>query len=209
MKVSVHTLSMIMGEAELRQALTQLAERLRFAGAPRIGILIGGGAALILLGLRRTPTTTQDIDIVAIIDHSGERPRYHRAEPFPPYLEAAIAQTTFDLGLPPGWINAGPTSLVDFGLPPGCLERAVRTEFGENLTVYFASRLDQIYFKLYAAADQGGGRHLADLLALAPTADELLQAANWSRTHDPSEGYRAVLKRLLSEMGQVDVAGRL
>lgn len=103
----------------------------------------------------------------------------------------------------------GPTSLVDFGLPAGCLDRSVPVEFGEKLTVHFVSRLDQIHFKLYAAADQGGGRHLVDLLTLEPTPDELLKAAKWSTSHDPSEGYRMVLRRLLSDMGQADVANQL
>ena len=72
---------------------------------------------------------------------------------------------------------------------------------GEALTVLFASRIDQIHFKLYAAVDQGAGRHLADLQALEPTEAELLQAARWSRTHDPSEGYRSVLLEVLTHLG--------
>ncbi|HSZ15354.1 MAG TPA: hypothetical protein VK790_15070 [Solirubrobacteraceae bacterium] len=55
--------------------------------------------------------------------------------------------------------------------------------------------------KLYAAVDQGGGKHLADLEALAPTHQELLDAACWSRTHDPSDGYRSVLASVLAHFG--------
>lgn len=71
------------------------------------------------------------------------------------------------------------------------------------LTVLFASRIDQIHFKLYAAVDHGAGRHLADLQALAPSEAELLRAARWSRTHDPSEGYRSVLLEILAHLGVV------
>lgn len=83
-------------------------------------------------------------------------------------------------------------------------ERAHRRTYGYGLEVLFASRLDQVHFKLYATADQGAGKHLADLQALEPTADELLAAARWSRTHDPSVGYRDVLVRVLAHFG-IDV----
>jgi hypothetical protein len=71
------------------------------------------------------------------------------------------------------------------------------------------SRYDQIYFKLYAAVDQGAGKHFDDLLTLDPTADELEKAALWSMTHDVSEGYRQIIKKLLIYMGHKDVAERL
>jgi hypothetical protein len=87
------------------------------------------------------------------------------------------------------WLNAGPASLLDLGLPEGFLQRAQRRSYGEALTVLFASRTDQIHFKLYAAVDQGAGWHFADLQALEPTEPEL-QAARWSRTHDPSVSQR-------------------
>lgn len=83
--------------------------------------------------------------------------------------------------------------MLDLGLPEGFLQRAQHRRYGEALTVLFASRTDQIHLKLYAAVDQGAGWHLADLKALKPTEPELLQAARWSRIHDPSEGYRSVL----------------
>jgi hypothetical protein len=55
---------------------------------------------------------------------------------------------------------------------------------------------------LNAAADQGmRSKHAADLRALQPTREELLAAARWSTTHDPSEGYRQELLGLLSGLG--------
>jgi hypothetical protein len=54
--------------------------------------------------------------------------------------------------------------------------------------VHFASRFDQIHFKLYAAVDQGAGRHEADLRALGPTTDQLLTVARWTRLQDRPRG---------------------
>ena len=64
---------------------------------------------------------------------------------------------------------------------------------------------DQIHFKLYAAVDQGPGKHEADLCALAPTEAELVAAARWSRLQDPSEGYAGVLRGALKSFGVTDV----
>ncbi|MDQ3630530.1 MAG: hypothetical protein M3417_04475 [Actinomycetota bacterium] len=52
--------------------------------------------------------------------------------------------------------------------------------------------------------DQSAGKHLNDLRALNRTSDELLAAARWSRTHDPSEGYRDGLVRVLAHFGADD-----
>ena len=52
-----------------------------------------------------------------------------------------------------------------------------------------AGRLDLIFLKLYAAADDIGpaSRHFTDLLALGPTPDELAAARTWiTDTQDPS-----------------------
>ena len=63
-------------------------------------------------------------------------------------------------------------------------------------------RVDMICFKLFAAADKDRrSRHLQDLRDLGPTRDELLVAARWSRTHDPSPGYRTLLVEALEAFG--------
>jgi hypothetical protein len=76
--------------------------------------------------------------------------------------------------------------------------------YGPALTVLYAGRLDQVHFKLYAMVDQGAGRHEADLRALEPTREELLSAARWTRTHDPSEGFRQELVAVLAHLGVTD-----
>ena len=47
-------------------------------------------------------------------------------------------------------------------------------------------------------------RRNAGLTALKPTRDELVAAARWSRTHDPSPGYRSVLIAALAALGVED-----
>lgn len=126
------------------------------------------------------------------------------AEPLPEALLGAARIVAGDFGLPEDWLNAGPSALVDFGLPEGFAERSSHRDYGDALQVLFASRLDQIDLKLYAVVDQGAGRHLTDLQALAPTEAELLQAARWTRTHDQSEGYREVLLEVLDHFGVTD-----
>lgn len=66
------------------------------------------------------------------------------------------------------------------------MARVVTRPYGSSLIVYFAGRVDQIHFKLFAMVDQGGGRHEGDLRALQPTEAELIAAARWSLTQDPS-----------------------
>ena len=125
-------------------------------------------------------------------------------DPLPPALLEARDRVAADFGLPEDWLNAGPRSLLDFGRPAGFVERLEAREYGEALTVHFASRVDQIHFKLYAVVDQGLGKHEADLRALAPTPDELLDAARWTRTHDPSSGFADELRRVLADFGVSD-----
>lgn len=150
---------------------------------------------MLLLGLVARPTA--DVDIVALVQDG----RYRVATPLPPPLEEAQAEVGAALGLGEEWLNPGPTDLLDFGLPEGFEDR-VKTLTFAGLTVRLAGRLDQIYFKLYAAVDQGHrSKHFADLQQLDPTEDELVGAARWTVQHDPSEGFRRVLLEALARLG--------
>jgi hypothetical protein len=177
--------------------LGALAEQLGLRKASHT-IAVIGGSALLALGL--VARTTRDVDVLALL----EGDELVSAEPLPATLLDAAALVAADFGLPADWLNAGPAALVELGLPDGFLTRATRRRYGPALTVLFASRLDQIHFKLYAVVDQGPGRHLSDLKALDPSEAELLQAARWTRTHDPSEGYRSVLAQVLEHFGVDD-----
>lgn len=157
-----------------------------------------GGGALHLLGLIARPT--RDIDVVAQVEGAELVP----LDALPEGLRVAAADTAAVFRLPIGWFNAGPRALMDLGLPGGALERAHRRAWG-GLVLYLADRRDQIFFKLYAAADQGpGSKHFEDLWRLDATSDELRAAAAWARTHDPSEGFRSELQRALRHLGVTD-----
>lgn len=157
-----------------------------------------GGGALHLLGLITRPT--RDIDVVGLVRQDQVVP----VESLPEPLRRAIADTAAVFQLPPDWFNAGPRSLVDLGLPAGALERAHRREWG-GLVLHIADRRDQIFFKLYASVDQGPrSKHFDDLRRLAPTKHELLEAAEWAQTHDPSEGFRQELRGALRDLGISD-----
>jgi hypothetical protein len=177
--------------------LGALADQLQAIGS-HVEIVVIGGSALTALGLVRR--ATRDVDILAIAEN-GE---LHIAEPLPQPLRTARAAVAADFGLDENWLNSGPTDLLRWGLPEGFMGRVVRRNYGTALIVDFASRFDQIHFKLFAMVDQGGGRHEADLRALSPNPSELTAAARWSLTQDPSPGYRSVLVEALRILGVED-----
>jgi len=80
----------------------------------------------------------------------------------------------------------------------------VSRSYGPSLVVHFADRVDQIHLKLYAMVNRGLGRHQEDLQALEPTSDELITAARWAQTHNPSQGFRDELIRVLRYLGVPD-----
>jgi hypothetical protein len=187
------------------QALSLLAGRLDLAQTDPVRLVICGGSALIAMSLRRR--TTRDMDVVALLSAAQEP---ISPDPLPDFLLRAADQVARDLGLFEGWLNNGPSrgegGLFQMGLPEGFVRRLTEKKYGPRLAVYFIGRLDQIHFKLYAAADQRDGTHLNDLKALHPTAEELEAAARWAMTHDVSEGFKMVLKELLTQLGHESVA---
>lgn len=175
----------------LSEALHALGETLAFRGQSATIAVIGGSGLLLLGAVDRT---THDVDVVALVD--GDH--LERAEPLPTTLRDAARDVAAAMGLAPDWINPGPTSLLDFGLPQGFIARSSIRTYG-TLSVHVASRLDQIHFKVYAATDQGPrSKHVGDLHALSPTQEELLVAARWCRTHDPSPAFLMMLIRTLA-----------
>jgi hypothetical protein len=181
------------------QILSALGEQLAARGE-RYELVVIGGSGLLALGL--IERSTKDVDIVAL--RSGDE--LDSADPLPAGLRAARDLVARDFSLPTDWLNPGPTQLLDLGLPDGFVDRLERRDYGAALVVYLASRYDQIHFKLYAAVDQGGpGKHEADLRALAPTEAELIAAARWSRSHDPSPGYAKDLRGALEFLEVEDV----
>ncbi|HEX8646490.1 MAG TPA: DUF6036 family nucleotidyltransferase [Thermoleophilaceae bacterium] len=194
-------MNIISDKATADRVLAALAEQLTARGE-RYELVVIGGSALQALGLIDRPTA--DVDVLALAGASG----LTGADPLPPGLAAARELVGRDFSMPTDWLNPGPTSLLDLGLPDGFMRRVVSRPYGSSLTVHFASRFDQIHFKLYATVDQGPGRHEADLRALDPTPVELQEAARWARSHDPSPGFDRVLRQVLRALGVEDANHR-
>lgn len=153
-----------------------------------------GGGALLLLG--RIIRPTRDLDIVALLDENV----LISAHPLPAPLLKAIREVGLALKLPENWINSAPADLWKMGLPEGFQDRLEPLHFG-GLTLYCASRFDQICFKLYASVDQGpNSKHFEDLKRLQPSQEELKKAAIWSQTHDVSEEFARCLAEALHEL---------
>jgi len=172
--------------------LSALGEQLALGGQKYDLIVIGGSA---LLALELVSRPTRDIDVVALASDAGPV----EAVPLPEPLVEARNRVARDFGVPQDWLNSqAGLDMLRLGLPEGFFERLTRREYGPALTVRWASRFDQIHFKLHATVDRGGGKHLADLQALQPTAEELIAAGRWTRTHDPSEGFLGVLKEVFA-----------
>lgn len=183
------------GRSQLEAALAALGELLKARGLHYEVVLIGGGN-LILRGLVSRPTT-KDLDLLGEWTPDGVRPM----RPMPEPLRDAVVDVGRTYGLAPDWVNLGPESLLDLGLPDGFLGRLERRDFG-GLVAWLAGRFDMVCFKLYAAIDQGPrSRHFQDLRDLDPDHDELIGAANWTVTHDPSPGFRSLLVQTLADLG--------
>lgn len=194
------------GKDILDRALTLLAEVMARRGLPSCHFVVCGGSSLLALDLI-SRTATRDVDILARL----EAKHLVQAKPLPDAVVEAAESVRSQLDLPQNWFNTGPAdeSFFRLGFPEGIENRLTTRVYGPSLTISFISRYDQIFFKLYAAADQGPGRHVADLHDLNPTPEELLSAARWTRQQDPSEGFRFVLTDLLNHLGHADLAPQL
>lgn len=195
-----------LGREGLDKAFEALAIRLRENDAAPVSIVVCGGAALILTQL--VSRTTRDVDIVALESPEG----LCSPEPLPGDLLCAAREAAEDMALPENWLNNGPScgegGLFQMGLPRGLESRMSCRHYGPLLKVHLIGRLDQIHFKLYAAADRGG-YHIEDLLALEPEPEEIKAAALWAMSHDVSREFSEILKAMLRKIGFCDVADRL
>ncbi|MGO8987393.1 MAG: hypothetical protein ACLQGU_06395 [bacterium] len=199
---------MFKSQKDVERILSALGEQIEQTSEDEFELLVCGGSALNILGL--IERTTGDVDVLAYVRRgNGGRILIVKADPLRPELSAAAAKVARDFDLSDKWLNAEPASAVDLGLPGGIMERVATRRFGQKLTIHFLGRFDQIHFKLYAAVDQGAGKHVDDLQALKPTSDEIEQAARWSMTHDVSESFKQSLKGLLDYLGFKDVADRI
>lgn len=185
---------MTMGSNELEETLSALGEQLADIGS-RYEIVVVGGSALLALGI--VARTTRDVDVVALVDSE----KLLSAQPLPEELQLAAQRVGRDLGLEEGWFNSVAGHLFDLGFPAGFWERVVTKRYGEALTVHFANRTDLIHFKLYAMADGLNPKHETDLRVLDPTQHELMEAAVWATTHDPSPAFGGLMRKALEALG--------
>ena len=188
----------------LDQALRLTAERLEQLDAPTEVLVVCGGPALLALGL--VQRTTRDVDVLARVD-----PRLGLVDPRP--LSVTLTRVADEvrtaLDLPHGWLNVGPADQVVSGLPAGFLSRLIRRDYGSRLIVHYPDRFDLIHLKLFAAVDQGPGRHTSDLIRLAPTDSELLDAARWVLTQDASDAFPMMVRDALTHLGFPHVSARI
>jgi len=194
---------------QLEKALLFLGKRLEIDGASPLNLFVCGGAALII-GELISRHTTKDVDVVAV-GYSGTDGKLEikSSKPLPEILKKAAQQVARDLGMDESWLNPDPADLMKFGLPDSFMQRVETRVYSKVLTVCFLGRYDQIHLKVYAAVDQGPGKHLNDLLELKPTKEEMESAARWAMQHDTSEGFKIVLKDMLQKIGYESVANRV
>jgi len=190
----------------LDEILHALDRQIEVHGGSPISLVVCGGTALFALGL--ILRTTKDIDVLGIVSKEQGQILIKRINKFPKYLIEASKAVQKDFGLPEGWINKGPTSQVDSGLPHGFEERLVEKKYGNYLSIYYISRLDQIFFKLYAAVDRND-YHVDDLFQLKPTKREIEEAARWVLTQDVSIGFKTILIDFLRKHGYEDISKRI
>lgn len=190
----------------LHRALSLLGDLLELREHPAHHFVVCGGSSLIALGLVER-TVTRDVDILGqIFDEEIVSPR-----PLPDWLLETATAVRVELGLPEDWLNAevAEDTLFSCGLPAGLAKRLQTRTYGPRLTISFIGRRDQIFLKLHAVVDRDGGRHLQDLRDLDPTADELLEAARWTCTQDPSDGFRFNLVTMLASLGHGNLVNRI
>jgi hypothetical protein len=188
--------------SDIETALTRVSEVLD-ADGEAFAIVILGGAALNLLGV--VARTTTDVDILAVAAPGNPAVQREIAEPpdpLPGPLRRAIRLVAEDMALAPDWLNTGPALQWRTGLPPGLAGRIQWRRYGNALDVGIVSRYDLIFFKLFAAADDIGtaGVHYQDLIALAPTSQELRGAAGWVRGQDASSEFARILEQVITHV---------
>jgi len=189
---------------QLERILDLLGADLEDAGE-RLELLVAGGACLLICGYISRPT--RDVDVIGLKTSKS----FVKPPVLPQTLERSLERVRRIYPLPADWMNLAASSVMDHGgLPEGFEARLVTKQYG-GLILDLLGRFDLICLKLHAAVDRGTpeGKHARDLAELHPTPDELVRAAQWCVTHDPSEGFRTVLCTALEDLGVSNAAEHL
>lgn len=201
----------------LYDALRALGAELRARGAPTRALIVGGANLVLRDVISRQ---TGDVDTLALLGADGD---LICPQPLPDVLREAAREVSLTLGLDdPDWFNAQVAenwaACWPDRLPPG-LDTDIEWLTYGALEIGLVGRLTLIPLKLHAVVDRArvrfgprfqvtgadfGGdeaqKHLRDLLALAPSDDELRVAGTWVRDQDPSDHIPAVLDAVAEEV---------
>jgi hypothetical protein len=183
----------------LEAALAAVGELLE-AEEAEAAIVVVGGATLNLL--RLLERTTDDVDVIArAVAPIGAVPAVLvPPDPLPDALRRAIRRVSRDFALTEDWINTVVASQWSQGLPPWLAHDIAWRRYG-GLHVGLVGRRTLIALKLFAAVDQSiRSVHAQDLVVLAPTDDELAEAAEWVQTQDASEHFPALVAEMVEHV---------
>jgi hypothetical protein len=198
----------IQDTAAIEALLWRLGKQMLYYHVEPISLVICGGSALNVLNI--ASRTTKDVDVLVIVEAGPNGFSLKYGEELPVAFVERVVAVGKDMGQDPDWLNMGPKDVLPFYGPPiGMTERWVKREYGPNLTAYFIHRLDQIHFKLLAAADtKANPRHMEDLKKrIKPTEDEIRIATEWllkKANHDA--GFRLKVKNAVREIGYEHIA---
>lgn len=159
-----------------RVALSLLGEILEARGGSPHWFIVCGGSALQAQGI--ILRATKDVDIFASRDEfTGVEPAY----PLGKDICDAIGMVSRQLNLPPDWLNAA-TSFFQLPLndyPEYFWEDLKDEEYGTHLKISYLSRKGLTTLKILAALQRDEPRDIEDLLALAPSEHDTMQAIDW------------------------------
>ncbi|GMQ82877.1 MAG: hypothetical protein BMS9Abin05_2343 [Rhodothermia bacterium] len=182
--------SINLSSKDIRRLLQAVRERLHLSGF-EIALIIVGGANLNVMNI--VARTTKDVDVIAQTEGEGDELTIRSPLPFPEPLTQAIETVARDFNISSDWMNAEVAAQWNVGMPDTILDDLTWRKYSA-LKVGFAGRQTIISLKLFAAADRSPASvHAQDLVALRPTDDELLHAADWVKTQDASEHFSSLV----------------
>lgn len=110
--------------------------------------------------------------------------------------------------MPEDWLNTAIGAQWDFGLPPGFADELTWRRYGA-LEVGFAGRSSLIALKLFATVDTSvTSVHFQDLVRLAPTDEELSEAAHWVEGQDAGPQFPNLVAEALQHVRHTLGRGR-
>ncbi|MEE8350135.1 MAG: DUF6036 family nucleotidyltransferase [Acidobacteriota bacterium] len=181
----------------IEELLTAVGELLQAAGH-RCSIVVVGGASLNLLGLLER--TTKDIDVAARVEVKEGRRIFVHPDPLPEPLQKAITTVARDFSIPTEWMNTQVATQWTDALPTFLFEEIQWQQYG-SLEVGVVGRTTLLVLKLHAAVDRDTDSvHYQDLIELAPTDSELVEARSIVATLDAGTEFPEILDQTISQV---------